>query len=74
MATLASDFNTIAKAKSVSRQLLKLQNEQIARNFKAISATTTRNFGDLRELVAGKVLPLVTKRVKGNFELLRKVA
>ena len=71
---LASDFKAIAKVKTVARRFLKLQRELIARNFKAVSATAKRNVSDHRALVAGKVRPMVTTRVKGNLELLRKAA
>lgn len=73
VATLREDFQAISKVKSPS-ELVRLQREQTARNFKALSAVANKNVGQLRELIAGKVAPMLKERVQANLELFRKAA
>ena len=73
VATLREDFQAISKVKSPS-ELVRLQREQTKRNFNALSAAANKNVGQLRELIAGKVAPLLKERVQANLELFRKAA
>ncbi|MEO6716936.1 MAG: hypothetical protein ABIM50_06775 [Novosphingobium sp.] len=70
---LKDDFKAIKGVKSVPA-FVRLQGEQTARNIEAISAVASKNVASLRELVGGKVAPMVTDRLKANLELFRKAA
>ncbi len=73
LTTLVDDLKAISKVKSAP-EFVRLQGETTARNMETISAAASKAAGEVRTLVADKVAPMVSKRLKANLELFRKAA